>query len=189
MPDRKPRIIPQHTWAGVAHNLLNLFPHRRFVAMDGAIFAGRFFVAIRASVEALQRIVPQCITFRTRLFMTVTTAVNNDHGWDGLFLYINMSGSKFIEHFIGFKYQILNSKRKVLSPKFKDFIQSRNPSVSPSLSLPVSLSPLLPIFLLYSTLRFRLLSLNQRIKPVIKTMRINNPMMGMNQGWYLPKMT
>jgi len=42
---------------------------------------------------------------------------------------------------------------------------------------------------LFLTLRFRLLSLNQRIKPVIKTMRINNPMMGMNQGWYLPKIT
>jgi len=98
MPDRKPRITPQHPRPGITHHFPDLFPHSGFVAMYRAIFAGGFFVAIGAIVKALQGIIPQRLTFGARKFMFVATAVNRDHGGHSSFFYFNVLSSDFAEH-------------------------------------------------------------------------------------------
>ena len=53
---RTPWVASGHTWTGLAHKLTNLLALLFFVAMDGALGAGRFGLAIGALGEALFRI-------------------------------------------------------------------------------------------------------------------------------------
>lgn len=52
MAEGRDGIVEQHTGAGPTHDLTNLFPHRRLVAMDRALLAGRFLLSKLAAREA-----------------------------------------------------------------------------------------------------------------------------------------
>ena len=54
-----PRVAPGHTWSGVTHHLANPFALLLFVAMDGALGAGRLVLAVGAFGQASLRVAHQ----------------------------------------------------------------------------------------------------------------------------------
>ncbi len=66
MTNGKDRVPDQHPWPSPAHYLLHLFPLCGLITMDGAMLAGRFFLAIGAAIQPFGRIVEQLLIMPRR---------------------------------------------------------------------------------------------------------------------------
>ena len=81
------RVSQQHARAAPLHHLLDLFAHRRCVAVDIAVGAGGFVaVAITAATLALMGEIPQLATMAAMGILMMVLAVEADHGADRLLL-------------------------------------------------------------------------------------------------------
>lgn len=56
MPERRNRMIPQHTRTRIAHNLAYLLPHIRLIAMNLAGATIAFFRTKRTAIESLNSV-------------------------------------------------------------------------------------------------------------------------------------
>lgn len=83
MTDGQPGVAQQHAGATPAHHLLDLFAHRRCVAVDVAVGAGGLVtVAVTAAGEPLVGEIPQLATVTAVGILMVVQAVEADHGTD-----------------------------------------------------------------------------------------------------------
>jgi hypothetical protein len=87
MHQRKHRVAEQHSRTGVAHDGAHLLAHCGFVAVDGAIGAGRFVVVEAAFFDALNGVVEEkrALGARATAAGMVLSAVQLDHHADGAF--------------------------------------------------------------------------------------------------------
>lgn len=85
MPNGGERMMPQHSGPCIAHYRANLLTHSRFVAMDGALFAGWFLLAILAMLQTRMRIFEQCSALCAEPVWTMlmTMAIDGHHLPDG----------------------------------------------------------------------------------------------------------
>ena len=85
MPHRQPRMIQQHPRSGKTHNLPDLFPFLRVVAMHLTVRTERFFFHKWTLLASLFCIIRKSLTFRTYLpflsffFRMVFSAIQPDH--------------------------------------------------------------------------------------------------------------
>ncbi len=87
MTDGQPGVAQQHAGAAPLHHLLDLFAHRRGVAVDIAVGTGGFVaVAITAATQALMGEIPQLATVAAMGVLMMVLAVEADHGADRLLL-------------------------------------------------------------------------------------------------------
>lgn len=87
VPQRQHRMSPEHPRAGPAHHLPDALAHARFIAMDGAIGAGRLGLAEDATFEPPERVVVQIGAIAAQCSWTggmMRTAIHPQHGDDHL---------------------------------------------------------------------------------------------------------
>ena len=83
----EPGVAQQHARAAPLHHLLDLFAHRRGVAVDRAVGAGGFVaMVVTAATKALMGEIPQLATVAAMGILMVVLAVEADHGADRLLL-------------------------------------------------------------------------------------------------------
>jgi len=65
MPDSHHRMLPDHPWASIAHDLFDALAHLGFVAVYCAVLAGWFFNAEGAFIKTFLCIGPELGTLHT----------------------------------------------------------------------------------------------------------------------------
>ena len=82
----------EHAGTGVAHDLSDLLPHGRFVAVDGACGALGFVVAEGALCEAFAGVVAKFAALRAEAFLrsVAAAAEDLDHRFDGSAFGVNL---------------------------------------------------------------------------------------------------
>lgn len=65
VPDSHHGVIQDHSRSGVAHDVFDALAHLGFVAVDGAVLAGGFFITEGAFIQALICVFPELGTLRT----------------------------------------------------------------------------------------------------------------------------
>jgi len=84
VPEGQNGVVKEHPRAGKAHNFPDSRPHFRLVAMNPAIFAGRFLPSEGTFRKPLIDVGPQFLAgIAKRIAVVVCPAVNVDHGMDG----------------------------------------------------------------------------------------------------------
>ena len=84
MPHRQPRMIQQHPRSGKTHNLPDLFPFLRFVAMHLTVRTECLFFHKRTFLTSHSGIIGKFLTDRTQLpclpfFFMMLSAIQPDH--------------------------------------------------------------------------------------------------------------
>lgn len=94
VPGRQQRVAEEHARSGVAHHLADAFALVRFVAVYGAVGAGRLFGAEAAAVDALEGVGLKvgAIGAQPVNGRVVGSAVHADHQADGAALAVKARG-------------------------------------------------------------------------------------------------
>ena len=81
-------MMPDHTGSGIPHDLTDLLPHLRLIAMDRTVAAGSLVFLKGAVFKPEPRVFQQLPTFIAEFpfCMVIVPAVNSDHGFYGFSL-------------------------------------------------------------------------------------------------------
>lgn len=110
------RMMPKHSWACIAHYRANLLTHSRFVAMDGALFAGWFLLAILAMLQTGVSIFEQCCALWAEPIRTMfmTMAIDCHYMPDGALFSFYTRHDSFILFSISFLKRKYENKPMIM---------------------------------------------------------------------------